>query len=159
MNPSKLGYFFLAAVIGGILAGHLSHRHLSSEGAKAVAGDFGLLSTAFLRMIKVMIAQAAGIELTFRQQFTMLLVMMITSWGVAGMPRPPIVVIGARLPISGLPPGGAALLLAIGRFVDMGSIATNVGNCLAAAVIADPAPAPARPARPVRLARPVRPIA
>lgn len=91
----------------------------------------------YLAFAVVFIAQAAGIELSFWQQFTMLLVMMITSKGVAGVPRAAIVVIGATLPVFGLPIEGVALLLAIDQFVDMGRTATNVfGNCIAAAVIA-----------------------
>lgn len=91
----------------------------------------------YLAFAVVFIAQAAGIELSFWQQFTMLLVMMVTSKGVAGVPRAAIVVIGATLPIFGLPLEGVALLLAIDQFVDMGRTATNVfGNCVATAVIA-----------------------
>jgi Na+/H+-dicarboxylate symporter len=83
------------------------------------------------------IAQAADIHLSFGQQFSMLLVMMLTSKGVAGVPRAAIIVIAATLPLFGLPMEGVVLLLAIDQFIDMGRTTTNVvGNCIAAAVIA-----------------------
>ncbi|MGF6899780.1 dicarboxylate/amino acid:cation symporter [Paraburkholderia sp. GAS348] len=83
------------------------------------------------------IAQAANIHLSFGQQLGMLLVMMLTSKGVAGVPRAAIIVIAATLPLFGLPVEGVVLLLAIDQFIDMGRTTTNVvGNCIAAAAIA-----------------------
>ncbi|MFM0736248.1 dicarboxylate/amino acid:cation symporter [Paraburkholderia xenovorans] len=83
------------------------------------------------------IAQAANIHLSFSQQLAMLLVMMLTSKGVAGVPRAAIIVIAATLPLFGLPAEGVVLLLAIDQFIDMGRTTTNVvGNCIAAAAIA-----------------------
>jgi Na+/H+-dicarboxylate symporter len=91
----------------------------------------------FQAFASLFIAQAFNIHLSLWQQFTMLLVMMLTSKGVAGVPRAAIVVIAATLPLFGLPVEGVILLLAIDQFIDMGRTTTNVvGNCIASAVIA-----------------------
>jgi Na+/H+-dicarboxylate symporter len=83
------------------------------------------------------IAQAYGIELSFGTQVTMLLVMMVSSKGVAGVPRASLVVVAAVLPTFGLPEAGLLLILGIDQFLDMGRTATNViGNSIATAVVA-----------------------
>jgi len=83
------------------------------------------------------IAQAYGIELSFAQQLTLLLVMMVSSKGVAGVPRASLVVVAAVLPTFGLPEGGLLLILGIDQFLDMGRTATNViGNSIATTVVA-----------------------
>ena len=83
------------------------------------------------------IAQVYGIELSFGTQVTMLLVMMVSSKGVAGVPRASLVVVAAVLPTFGLPEAGLLLILGIDQFLDMGRTATNVlGNSIAAAVVA-----------------------
>ena len=83
------------------------------------------------------IAQAYGIELSFGTQVTMLLVMMVSSKGVAGVPRASLVVVAAVLPMFGLPEAGLLLILGIDQFLDMGRTATNViGNSIATAVVA-----------------------
>ena len=83
------------------------------------------------------IAQAYGIELSFATQVTMLLVMMVSSKGVAGVPRASLVVVAAVLPTFGLPEAGLLLILGIDQFLDMGRTATNViGNSIATAVVA-----------------------
>lgn len=83
------------------------------------------------------IAQAYGIELTLGQQLTMLLILMVTSKGMAGVPRASLVVIAATLAQFNLPEAGLLLLLGIDHFLDMGRSATNVvGNSVATAVVA-----------------------
>ena len=83
------------------------------------------------------VAQAYGIELTLGQQITMLLLLMITSKGVAGVPRASLVVISATLTYFHLPEAGLLLILAVDNLLDMGRSATNVvGNSVAAAVVA-----------------------
>ncbi|MDB6059909.1 MAG: dicarboxylate/amino acid:cation symporter [Verrucomicrobiaceae bacterium] len=83
------------------------------------------------------IAQAYGIELTLTQQILMLAVLMLTSKGIAGVPRASLVVIAATLSQFNIPEAGLLLLLGIDHFLDMGRSATNViGNSLAAAVVA-----------------------
>jgi len=83
------------------------------------------------------IAQAYGIDLTVGQQITMLLLLMATSKGMAGVPRASLVVIAAALPHFGLPEAGLLLILGIDHLLDMGRTATNViGNSLATAVVA-----------------------
>ena len=83
------------------------------------------------------IAQAYGIELSMAQQITMLLLLMITSKGMAGVPRASLVVIMATLTYFGLPEAWIAIVLGVDHLLDMGRSATNVvGNSVAAAVVA-----------------------
>ncbi|MEQ1785138.1 MAG: cation:dicarboxylase symporter family transporter, partial [Hyphomonadaceae bacterium] len=83
------------------------------------------------------IAQAVGIPLTWDQQLGMLLLLMITSKGIAGVPRASLVVISATLPAMGMKAEWIALVLAVDAFMDMGRTATNViGNSIACAVVA-----------------------
>jgi len=85
----------------------------------------------------VFIAQAYDIPLSLTTQIGMLLTLMLTSKGVAGVPRASLVVIAATLSQFGLPEEGLLLLLGIDTFLDMGRSATNViGNSLATAVVA-----------------------
>jgi Na+/H+-dicarboxylate symporter len=83
------------------------------------------------------IAQAYGIELSLGTQITMLLMLMLTSKGMAGIPRASMVVIAATLTQFGIPEAGILLIIGIDQFLDMGRSATNaVGNSIAAAVVA-----------------------
>ncbi len=85
----------------------------------------------------VFIAQAYDIPLSFGTQVAMLLTLMLTSKGVAGVPRASLVVIAATLSQFSLPEEGLLLILGIDTFLDMGRSATNViGNSLATAVVA-----------------------
>ena len=85
----------------------------------------------------IFIAQAYGIELSMGQQLAMLLVLMVTSKGMAGVPRASLVVIAATLAQFDLPEAGLLLLLGIDHFLDMARSATNViGNSVATAVVA-----------------------
>lgn len=82
------------------------------------------------------IAQAYGIDLTLTQQILMLLVLMVTSKGMAGVPRASLVVIAATLAQFNIPEAGLLLLLGIDHFLDMGRSATNVvGNSVATMVV------------------------
>jgi Na+/H+-dicarboxylate symporter len=83
------------------------------------------------------VAQAFGIELSMATQITMLLVLMITTKGIAGVPRASLVVVAATLPMFNLPTNGLVLLVGIDQFLDMGRTMTNViGNGVATAVVA-----------------------
>jgi Na+/H+-dicarboxylate symporter len=94
-------------------------------------------SMVYQAFAALFIAQAYGIELSFGQQLTMLLVMMVSSKGVAGVPRASLVVVAAVLPTFGLPEAGLLLILGIDQFLDMGRTATNViGNSIATTVVA-----------------------
>ena len=85
----------------------------------------------------VFIAQAYGIEMSLGTQITMMLVLMLTSKGIAGVPRASLVVIAATLAQFNIPEAGLLLLLGIDHFLDMGRSATNViGNGIATAVVA-----------------------
>jgi Na+/H+-dicarboxylate symporter len=85
----------------------------------------------------VFIAQAYGIELSLGTQITMLLILMLTSKGMAGVPRASLVVIAATLSQFNIPEPGLLLILGIDHFLDMGRTATNVvGNSVATAVVA-----------------------
>ena len=96
--------------------------------------DGSMLYQAFAALF---IAQAYGIDLSFGQQLTLLLVMMVSSKGVAGVPRASLVVVAAVLPTFGLPEAGLLLIMGIDQFLDMGRTATNViGNSIATTVVA-----------------------
>jgi len=83
------------------------------------------------------IAQAYGIHLSIGEQITMLLVLMVTSKGIAGVPRASLVVIAGTLSLFKIPEAGLLLILAVDHFLDMGRSATNViGNAIAASVVA-----------------------
>src|SRR5262249_32142964 len=83
------------------------------------------------------IAQAYNIQLTFIQQVTMLLILMVTSKGMAGVPRASLVVIAATLATFNIPEAGLLLIMGIDQFLDMGRSATNViGNSIATSVVA-----------------------
>ncbi|MGE4062020.1 MAG: dicarboxylate/amino acid:cation symporter [Rhodospirillaceae bacterium] len=83
------------------------------------------------------IAQAYNIEVSWAQQITMLLLLMITSKGMAGVPRASLVVIAATLTTFNLPEAGLLLILGVDQFLDMGRSATNVvGNAVATTAVA-----------------------
>jgi Na+/H+-dicarboxylate symporter len=83
------------------------------------------------------IAQAYSIPLDTTQQITMLLILMVTSKGMAGVPRASLVVIAATLATFNIPEAGLLLIMGIDQFLDMGRSATNVvGNSIATAVVA-----------------------
>jgi Na+/H+-dicarboxylate symporter len=84
----------------------------------------------------IFIAQAYGIELSFGTQIAMLLLLMLTSKGMAGVPRASLVVIAATLSTFGIPEAGILLIMGIDQFLDMGRSATNVvGNSIATVVV------------------------
>ena len=94
-------------------------------------------SMIYMTFATMFIAQAYGIEMTLTHQITMLLILMITSKGIAGVPRASLVVIAGTLAFFDIPEAGLLLILAIDHFLDMGRSATNVvGNAVAATVIA-----------------------
>jgi Na+/H+-dicarboxylate symporter len=85
----------------------------------------------------IFIAQAFGIDMPLSAQIMMLLVLMLSSKGMAGVARGSVVVVAAVAPMFHLPPSGVVLILAIDQILDMGRTATNViGNSIATAVIA-----------------------
>ena len=94
-------------------------------------------SMMYCAFASIFIAQAYGIDLTLAQEIFMLGLLMITSKGIAGVPRASLVVIAATLPYFNIPEAGLLLILAVDHFLDMGRSATNViGNAVATAVIA-----------------------
>ncbi|MFN3228544.1 MAG: dicarboxylate/amino acid:cation symporter [Asticcacaulis sp.] len=94
-------------------------------------------SMMYCTFATLFIAQAYGLELTLSQQITMLLLLMVTSKGIAGVPRASLVVISATLTYFNLPEAGLLLILAVDHLLDMGRSATNVvGNSVASAVVA-----------------------
>jgi proton glutamate symport protein len=94
-------------------------------------------TTLYLSVASIFVAQLAGIQLSMGQQIVMMLTLMLTSKGVAGVPRAALVVLTATLTTFGLPLEGAAILLGVDQILDMGRTAVNViGNCLATAVVA-----------------------
>jgi proton glutamate symport protein len=94
-------------------------------------------STLYLSLAAMFVAQASGIHLSFGRQLYIMLVLMLTSKGVAGVSRAAIVILLATATTVGLPSEPIFILLGIDQFMDMGRTAVNViGNCLATAVIA-----------------------
>ena len=94
-------------------------------------------SMMYCTFATLFIAQAYGIEMSWGQQITMLLLLMVTSKGMAGVPRASLVVISATLAFFKLPEAGLLLILAVDHLLDMGRSGTNViGNSVASAVVA-----------------------
>jgi Na+/H+-dicarboxylate symporter len=94
-------------------------------------------SMMYCTFATLFIAQAYNIQLSTTEQITMLLLLMLTSKGMAGVPRASLVVIAATLASFNIPEAGLLLIIGIDQFLDMGRSATNViGNSLATAVVA-----------------------
>lgn len=94
-------------------------------------------SMLYMTFATLFIAQAYGIEISAGQQILMVLTLMITSKGIAGVPRASLVVIAAVMGQFGIPEAGLLLILAVDHFLDMGRSATNViGNAVATSVVA-----------------------
>ncbi|MBO9375174.1 cation:dicarboxylase symporter family transporter [Sphingomonas histidinilytica] len=94
-------------------------------------------SMIYCTFATMFIAQAYGIELTFAHQVTMLLILMVTSKGIAGVPRASLVIISSTLAFFDIPEAGLLLILAVDHFLDMGRSATNVvGNAVASVIVA-----------------------
>lgn len=94
-------------------------------------------STLYLTLTTLFCAQIAGINLGFEQQLMIMLTLMLTSKGIAGVPRVALVVLTGTLHSFGLPTVGVAILLGIDQFLDMGRTTVNlIGNCVATTVIA-----------------------
>jgi Na+/H+-dicarboxylate symporter len=93
-------------------------------------------SMMYMTFASLFLAQAYGIHLSFGHQLSMLLVLMLTSKGIAGVPRASLVVIAGTMAMFNIPEAGLALLLGIDPLMDMGRSATNVlGNVMATAVV------------------------
>jgi proton glutamate symport protein len=93
-------------------------------------------STLYLGIASVFIAQAAGIELSIWTQVTMMLTLMLTTKGVAAVPRASLVVLSGTLTAFGLPLEGITLILGVDEFMDMARTAVNLlGNCVATVVV------------------------
>ncbi|MGZ3429821.1 MAG: dicarboxylate/amino acid:cation symporter, partial [Polyangia bacterium] len=94
-------------------------------------------STLYLSLASIFVAQAAGVHLSAGQQATMLLTLMLTSKGVAGVARASLVVLAATLGSYHLPLEGVTLILGVDTLMDMARTTVNViGNCLATVVVA-----------------------
>jgi len=93
-------------------------------------------SMMYCTFASLFIAQAYGIQLSLAQQISMLALLMITSKGIAGVPRASLVVIAATLPVFHLPEAGLLLIIGVDHLLDMGRSATNVvGNSVAAVIV------------------------
>ena len=94
-------------------------------------------TTLYLSLASIFVAQAAGVNLTWSQQVVMLLTLMLTSKGVAGVPRASLVILLGTLASFNLPAEGVIVILGVDELMDMARTAVNViGNCLATVVIA-----------------------
>jgi len=93
-------------------------------------------STLYLAVASIFVAQAAGIHLGLWQQLGMMLTLMLTSKGVAAVPRASLVILSGTLSQFGLPLEGVAVILGVDAFMDMARTSVNLlGNCLASAVM------------------------
>jgi proton glutamate symport protein len=93
-------------------------------------------STLYLGVASIFVAQAAGIHLSLGQQLAMMLTLLITSKGIAAVPRASLVVLSGVLTTYGLPLEGVAVILGVDELMDMARTMTNlVGNCLATVVM------------------------
>lgn len=94
-------------------------------------------STLYLSMAALFVAQAAGVHVPFGTQLVMLLTLMLTSKGVAGVPRASLVILAGTLATFNLPVEGVAVILGVDTLMDMARTSVNLlGNCLATAVVA-----------------------
>jgi proton glutamate symport protein len=94
-------------------------------------------STLYLSMAAMFVAQAAGVHVPFGTQLVMLLTLMLTSKGVAGVPRASLVILAGTLATFNLPVEGVAVILGVDTLMDMARTSVNLlGNCLATAVVA-----------------------
>ena len=94
-------------------------------------------STLYLAVASIFVAQAAGVNLSLGQQLTMMLTLMLTSKGIAAVPRASMVVLSGTLVTFGLPLEGVVLILGVDELMDMARTSVNLtGNCLASAVMA-----------------------
>lgn len=94
-------------------------------------------TTLYLSLASMFVAQAAGVHFSFGEQLLMMLTLMLTSKGVAGVPRAALVVLAGTLTTFHLPAEGFAILLGVDAVLDMARTSVNVlGNCLASAVVA-----------------------
>ena len=94
-------------------------------------------TTLYLSLASLFVAQAAGVEMSFWQQVTMMLTLMITSKGVAGVPRASLVILAGTLASFNLPLEALLIMLGVDEIMDMARSSVNVvGNCLATAVVA-----------------------
>lgn len=94
-------------------------------------------STLYLAVASLFVAQAVGIHMSLSQQLLMMLTLMITSKGVAGVPRAAIVILAATVSSFGLPLEAVAVVFGVDQIMDMARTTVNlIGNCLAAVVMA-----------------------
>ena len=94
-------------------------------------------TTLYLSLASIFVAQAANVQLTWTQQIVMLLTLMLTSKGVAGVPRASLVILLGTLASFNLPVEGVIVILGVDELMDMARTAVNVvGNCLATVVVA-----------------------
>jgi proton glutamate symport protein len=94
-------------------------------------------STLYLSLTTLFVAQAAGFHLSLSEQMPILLTLMLTSKGVAGVPRAGLMVLSGTLATFGFPMKGIALVLGVEAFLDMARTSVNlIGNCVASVVMA-----------------------
>jgi proton glutamate symport protein len=94
-------------------------------------------STLYLALASMFVVQAAGVHFSLGRQLVMMLTLMLTSKGVAGVPRASLVILAGTLATFGLPLEGVAVILGVDTLMDMARTSVNIlGNCLATAVVA-----------------------
>jgi proton glutamate symport protein len=94
-------------------------------------------TTLYLALASIFIAQAAGVHMSWTNQIVMMLTLMLTSKGVAGVPRAALVILLGTVASFNLPAEGVIVILGVDELMDMARTAVNVvGNCLATVVVA-----------------------
>jgi proton glutamate symport protein len=97
----------------------------------------GITRPLLLASASIFVAQAAGVHMPLGQQLLMMLTLMLTSKGVAAVPRASLVILAGTLATFGLPLSGVALILGADALMDMARTSVNLlGNCMASAVVA-----------------------
>jgi proton glutamate symport protein len=94
-------------------------------------------STLYLAVASMFVAQAAGVHMSLGQQLLMMLTLMLTTKGIAAVPRASLVILSGTLAAFQLPLEGVAVILGVDELMDMARTTVNlIGNCLASAVMA-----------------------
>ncbi len=119
--------------------GNATVQNKTAARLATLARDSGprIYATLYLSLAAIFVAQAAGVHMSWERQVIMLLTLMLTSKGVAGVPRASLVILLGTLASFNLPAEGVLVILGVDELMDMARTAVNViGNCLATVVIA-----------------------
>ena len=136
--PNMLYILLAGGIFNAVLVPQLVRAGKNDpDGGAAYTDRIITLAGIFLAVASVFAAQAAGVEMTLGQQLVMMLTLMVTSKGVAAVPRASLVILAGTLASFGLPLEAVAVILGVDELMDMARTTVNlVGNCLATCVMA-----------------------